>query len=222
MDTYSPVMMTNTSTAGAGGGLAGVARESHHPSSSLVRPSTLRHGIVSEDSGSVHKSSYPLLERLQSAIRSIETRTPGRPVWTEQPTGTVEQDIALHCSPSPILEDSNLVPAKIREPVESSGVSAGDGLHPGSSAAVLTGRLGGLEYDRIERIVEDSHNRLLDSLQSSLHSLHMDMLKQCLAVQKHQEQLLYMHLPQVKELVQELRDLRDENERLRARLRLHI
>jgi uncharacterized small protein (DUF1192 family) len=44
------------------------------------------------------------------------------------------------------------------------------------------------------------------------------MLKQCLAVQKHQEQLMALHLPQVRELLEELQLLRDENARLRHQL----
>ena len=77
-----------------------------------------------------------------------------------------------------------------------------------------------VDYERIERMVEQSARRLHDTLQSDMHALHMDMLKQCLAVQKHQETLLRLHLPQVKELLEELRTLRDENARLKVRLRM--
>lgn len=161
----------------------------HHVRSSATRPSGLSNVTTLEEeiasSANSNKRTFPLLERLQSAIRSIEERTPIK-VGEEEERRSRANDLLEQ--PTFVQQTRSIPP---HEP---------------------------FDHSRIEKLIELSHRHLYDQLQTDLHSLHMDLLKQCLAMQVNQERLLKMYLPQVKELAEELRCLRDENARLRARL----
>ena len=214
-----------------------------------TRPSTLRHSIAVDENeplplplsagGSTGKRTFPLIERLQSAIKSIEDRH--SPVsrdtasFNSANVDTLAPSVPLapvsHSSTQPTFQqsvpntnatgyNSNTTSYNTNTTSYNSNSNSNPNTYNTNNSA-NTGTLQADDIKQIERIIERNQKHLHDQLQTDLHSLHMDMLKQCLAVQKHQEQLLQMYLPQVKELAEELRVLREENARLRARLSLN-
>jgi hypothetical protein len=215
MEVFSPVGAYNVNASI--GNKSAVADSSPadvlSPKSSAFRPSALRNTLTADDksmfapSSNTSKKSFPLMERLQSAIKTLEERsdlsaTSNMPRESESPS---VPEFAANVENKAI--DRINIQANIPKPL--------------GSQLALQGTISqetNIDYAKIEKMIEAHSRRLHDQLQNDLHSLHMDMLKQSLAVQKHQEQLLHMYLPQVKELVEELKTLRDENSRLRARL----
>lgn len=179
-------------------------------SGSISKPSTLRTEVNFESpltAIETSKKRFPLLERLQTAIQTIEHKSPA----SEADAG----DMKKAPSHSPLTGISQSIDRmKQHEEVVRREYIADDHKASRQEPARL------IDYDRVEQMIEVAHRKLHDRVQSDLHSLHMDMLKQCLAVQKHQESLLALHLPQVGELLGEIKCLREENARLKNRLRL--
>lgn len=187
--------------------------------SSAFRPSSLRNAVTIDDkptSSSIAssipstKKTFPLMERLQSAIKTLEEREE-RPSLSgvaralddiDSSRPAIRENITDQITELDLKHISTPKPSSFTQPTKQ----------------LISFQEPQVDYGKIEKMIEMSSRRLQDQLQSEFHNLHMDMLKQCLAVQKHQEQMLHMYLPQVKELVEELRVLREENARLRARL----
>lgn len=178
-----------------------------------TRPSSLRNAITPVDAytstiaspvehgTTTSKRTFPLIERLQSAIKNIEDRH-NSPISAK--------NVSVEDSAAPVIESASV----------SIGTSLSTSLAVSQPNTNNTNGLNPPTLEQIERLIERQSKHLYDQIQTDLHSLHMDMLKQCVAVQKHQEQLLSMYLPQVRELAEELRVLREENARLRSRLAL--
>lgn len=187
-----------------------------------TRPSSLRNAITPADNytGTIlspvepgtaaSKRTFPLIERLQSAIKNIEDRQ-NSPIGAK--SVSFEESISTGVPADSAVSGSVSLPGAIT----SASAPNQSTLQPTTFTQVPTHTL---TLEQIERLIERHHKHLYDQIQTDLHSLHMDMLKQCVAVQKHQEHLLSMYLPQVKELAEELRVLREENARLRSRLAL--
>lgn len=215
------------------------------PLNAAKQPSALRNSVMLEtpvfepavsNAGSTLRGEagrYPLLERLQSAIQSIEGRTQRTIEATpSQQQGTVNPELLRTSLGAFELEamSRHLPPARpLESKVEAARASILDGLGEIETKPIMSSvdaaaepprsGAGHVDYGRIEKMIDASSRRLHDQLQSDMHSLHMDLLKQCLATQKHQEALFRIYLPKVKEVLEEVRLLREENERLRQALK---
>jgi hypothetical protein len=176
---------------------------------SKMRQSSLRHSTTAVDdadslTSSASKRSFPLMERLQSAIKNIEERSA-----SVEPVLVSGQKPADHAIMLPI-------PASAKPDTTLIDTVSYQNTLPVSTLPEQNQHL----LKQFEQIVERHTSRLHSLLQSDLHALHMDMLKQGIALQRHQEAMLEAYVPQVKEVMEELRVLREENGRLRARLGL--